>query len=72
MTYLWAYLGNRYNTFMLFANAVGMKLYLVRETKGSNYLGDLRETEAAKIKCGKAHFDTLKVDYNVVSSALEV
>ncbi|SDW63701.1 type III restriction enzyme [Alicyclobacillus hesperidum] len=48
------------------------KLYLVRETKGSTYLGDLRDSEQAKIKCGEAHFDTLNVDYRVVKSAQEV
>ncbi|MFX4301632.1 DEAD/DEAH box helicase family protein [Alicyclobacillus tolerans] len=50
----------------------GTKLYLVRETKGSTYLGDLRDSEQAKIKCGEAHFDTLNVDYRVVKSAQEV
>jgi type III restriction enzyme len=33
----------------------GATLYLVRETKSSTYLGDLRESKAAKIKWGKAH-----------------
>ena len=37
------------------------RLYLVVETKGSPYLGDLRKTESAKIECGKAHFNALKV-----------
>jgi type III restriction enzyme len=50
----------------------GATLYLVRETKGSTYRGDLRESEAAKIKCGEAHFRRLNVDYRVVKSALEV
>ena len=39
----------------------GERLYLVVETKGSLFLGDLRITESAKIACGKAHFNTLKV-----------
>ena len=39
----------------------GERLYFVVETKGSPFLGDLRITESAKIRCGKAHFDALKV-----------
>ena len=39
----------------------GEKLYLVVETKGSLFTGELRYYEEAKIKCGKAHFDALKV-----------
>lgn len=50
----------------------GMKLYLVRETKGSTYMGDLRNPEVAKINCGTAHFTKLAVDYKVVNSPLEV
>ena len=49
-----------------------MTLYLVRETKGSTYMGDLRDSEVAKIQCGAAHFSKLKVDYRVAKSALEV
>ena len=37
----------------------GERLYLVVETKGSTEAGDLRDTENAKIACGKAHFDAL-------------
>ena len=39
----------------------GERLYFVVETKGSPFLGDLRITESAKIECGKAHFNALKV-----------
>ena len=39
----------------------GERLYLVVETKGSLLLDDLRNTESAKIECGKTHFDALKV-----------
>jgi len=39
----------------------GEKLYLVVETKGSLFTGELRHYEEAKIRCGKAHFDALKV-----------
>ena len=39
----------------------GERLYFVVETKDSLFLGDLRTTEGAKIECGRAHFDALKV-----------
>ena len=46
------------------------RLYLVRETKGSINLDDLRPDERRKIECGKKHFvDTLGVDYGVVTAA---
>jgi type III restriction enzyme len=35
------------------------KLYLVVETKGTLFSDALRSTEAAKIKCGEAHFKSL-------------
>jgi type III restriction enzyme len=35
------------------------RLYLVVETKGSLFTDDLRENEAAKIACGKVHFEAL-------------
>ncbi len=39
----------------------GERLYLVVETKGSLYLGDLHISEGAKIECGMAHFCALSV-----------
>ncbi len=39
----------------------GERLYLVVETKGSLFTDDLRDREGAKIRCGKAHFDALRV-----------
>lgn len=45
------------------------KLYLVRETKSTKEQLELRSSEWAKIQCGKAHFDTLKVDFAAVTSA---
>ena len=39
----------------------GERLYLVVETKGSLFSSDLRIYEDAKIECGKAHFDALKM-----------
>ncbi len=44
-------------------------LYLVRETKGTTHLPDLRPDERRKILCGRKHFrDALGVDYRVVTS----
>jgi len=48
------------------------KLYLVRETKGTIDELKLRVIEWAKIRCGKAHFSQLGVDYKHVTSAAEV
>jgi restriction endonuclease len=45
------------------------KLYLVRETKGTAKIGDLRPDERRKIECGRKHFvDTLKVNYAVATT----
>jgi type III restriction enzyme len=48
------------------------KLYLVRETKSTKEQQKLRQSEWDKIRCGKAHFDTLDVDFDHVTSAEEV
>lgn len=37
----------------------GERLYFVVETKGSTNLQDLRDTEAAKIRCGREHFGAI-------------
>jgi type III restriction enzyme len=47
-------------------------LYLVRETKSTRNFEKLRNAEAEKIRCGRKHFDTLQVDFDVVTSAAEV
>ena len=39
----------------------GERLYFVVETKGSSFFADLRVTEYAKIECGRAHFNALRV-----------
>lgn len=39
----------------------GERLYFVVETKGGLFLDDLRDSEEAKIVCGKAHFAALRV-----------
>lgn len=47
-------------------------LYMVRETKGRKDFEKLRNAEADKIRCGKRHFETIGVDYQVVTDASEV
>lgn len=48
-------------------------LYLVRETKGTTNLNELRPDERRKILCGKKHFkDALGVDYKVVKTVAEI
>ena len=37
------------------------RLYFVVETKGGLFTDDLRDKESAKIACGKAHFEALRV-----------
>ncbi len=45
-------------------------LYLVRETKGTTHLDDLRSDERRKILCGESHFqEALAVDYRVVATS---
>jgi type III restriction enzyme len=49
------------------------KVYLVRETKGSDFnKKEGRASEYAKVECGKAHFKALGVDFKVVTLAREV
>lgn len=47
-------------------------LYLVRETKSTKDFEKLRNSEAFKIKCGKSHFKSLGVDFDIASKAEEV
>ncbi len=47
-------------------------LYLVRETKGTRNFEKLRNIEAEKIRCGRKHFESLNVDFDVVTTASEV
>jgi type III restriction enzyme len=48
------------------------KLYLVRETKSTTEHAKLRQSESDKLRCGKAHFDSLGVDFKHVTGAAEV
>jgi type III restriction enzyme len=45
----------------------GLKLYLVRETKGSTNEDERRGTENKKIKFAKKHFEALGVDYKDIN-----
>ena len=50
----------------------GDLLYLVRETKDTTNLYELRPDERRKLHCGERHFRELGVDYKVVISAREL
>lgn len=47
-------------------------LYLVRETKSTKDFEKLRNIEAEKVRCGRRHFESLDVDFDVVTSAKEI
>jgi len=47
------------------------KLYLIRETKSTRNLAELRDKEKDKIACGRKHFDAIGVDYDVVTTLEE-
>jgi type III restriction enzyme len=47
-------------------------LYLVRETKGTRDFERMRNAEADKVRCGRRHFEELKVDFDVVTKSSEV
>lgn len=44
------------------------KLYFVVETKGTDQLSLLKDSEKAKIKCGKKHFSALNTDVGVAQA----
>ena len=48
------------------------RLYFVRETKSTPDSEARRTQENQKIACGKKHFETIGVDYDVVTSLSEV
>lgn len=48
------------------------KLYLVRETKFVESLGNLRRNEEQKIVCAKEHFKTIDVNYKPIKSYEEI
>ncbi|NOT76996.1 MAG: DEAD/DEAH box helicase family protein [Cyclobacteriaceae bacterium] len=49
-----------------------VKIYLVRETKATKDFEKLRNSEADKVKCGRKHFDALGVDFDVVTSSVNL
>ena len=62
---------------VLVATDDGERLYFVVETKGGLWTEDLRGTEDAKIRCGEAHFEALRVgeapaEYMVANSVNDV
>lgn len=62
----------KYNPDWAILKQDGSALYLVRETKGTRDFLKLRTSEADKVRCGKAHFESLGVSFDVVTSAREV
>ncbi len=62
----------RYNPDWAIVKEKDGKVYFVRETKGTTDPMTLRESEKAKIDCGRVHFNTLGVDYDWVDSAAKV
>jgi type III restriction enzyme len=61
-----------YNPDWAFVTEREEKLYFVRETKDTLDSEDRRTKENQKIVCGRKHFETLGVDYDVVTSLAEV
>jgi type III restriction enzyme len=61
-----------YNPDWAFVTEREEKLYFVRETKSTLDSEERRTKENQKIACGRKHFETLGVDYDVVTSLAEV
>ena len=61
-----------YNPDWAFVTEREQRLYFVRETKSTLDSEERRTKENQKISCGRKHFDTLGVDYDVVTSLSEV
>ena len=61
-----------YNPDWAFVTEQEQKLYFVRETKSTLDSEERRTKENQKIACGRKHFETLGVDYDVVTSLVEV
>jgi len=62
----------KYNPDWAIVKQDGQALYLMRETKGTKDFLRLRTSEADKVRCGKKHFETLGVPFEVVVTADEV
>jgi type III restriction enzyme len=61
-----------YNPDWAFMTSRDEKLYFVRETKSTLDNQERRNKENQKILCGKRHFETIGVDYGVVTKLAEV
>jgi len=61
-----------YNPDWAFVTQRDEKLYFVRETKSTKDSEERRSKENQKIICGKRHFETIGVDYDVVTKLSEV
>lgn len=61
-----------YNPDWAFVTEREEKLYFVRETKSTVDSEERRTKENQKIACGRKHFETIGVDYAVVTSLAEV
>ena len=61
-----------YNPDWAFVTEREEKLYFVRKTKATLDSGELRTKENQKINCGRRHFQSIGVDYDVVTSLAEV
>jgi type III restriction enzyme len=61
-----------YNPDWAFVTEREEKLYFVRETKSTLDSEERRTKENQKIACGRKHFDSLGIDYAVVTSLAEV
>ncbi|MEQ9640398.1 MAG: DEAD/DEAH box helicase family protein [Alphaproteobacteria bacterium] len=61
-----------YNPDWAFVTEREQKLYFVRETKSTLDSEERRSKENQKIACGRKHFGSLGVDYDVVTSLAEV
>ena len=61
-----------YNPDWAFVTERDEKLYFVRETKSTLDSEERRTKENQKIQCGEKHFETIGVDFDVVTSLSEV
>ena len=61
-----------YNPDWAFVTEREEKLYFVRETKGTLDSEELRTKENQKIACGRKHFATIGVDFDVATSLAKV
>ena len=57
-----------YNPDWALVTEVDERLYLIRETKSTRNIAELRDKERDKIACGKVHFEAIGIDYDVVTT----